>query len=344
VPRRAASLTVTSPKTTALLAAALAQVTLAMVACTSDGNGEDRGSEPGRPSPSVTATVEVGQGALSVAVTPDGRFAYTANQSDVSVIDLSTNAVVATLRWQFLSVPKEIEFSADGRQAYVAGGTIGGSVSLVDTAGPTVTATIPVDGGSVNGLALSPDGQRVHVANVGEGMVTVDVRSRAMKARTQLPDGVRDSIAISPDGRHVYVASSADRNLPDAPEPVISVVDTATNRVSATVGLDGRRVGDLAISPDGRRIYVAHYPWELTDANVVSVIDTASNTVTATMPIKGRSSGLALAPDGRTLYVVGSETAQAQAISIETGQVSATVPIGPSATGIAIAPTAATPT
>ncbi len=63
----------------------------------------------------------------------------------------------------------------------------------------------------------------------------------------------------------------------------VSVIDTATNTVTATipVGIDPYGV---AVTPDGSKVYVANV-----GSNTVSVIDTATNTVTATIPVGSRS-------------------------------------------------------
>ena len=58
----------------------------------------------------------------------------------------------------------------------------------------------------------------------------------------------------------------------------ISIIDTATNIVTATVNV-GRILG-VAVSPEGTKVYVANL-----NSDTVSVIDTATNTVTATVHV-----------------------------------------------------------
>ncbi len=59
----------------------------------------------------------------------------------------------------------------------------------------------------------------------------------------------------------------------------VSVIDTATNMVSATI-LVGITPFGVAVSPDGSKVYVTN-----AFSNTVSVIDTATNTVIATIPV-----------------------------------------------------------
>ncbi len=80
----------------------------------------------------------------------------------------------------------------------------------------------------------------------------------------------------------------------------VSVVDTATNTVTATVGVEDRPIG-IAFTPDRSLLYVAN-----SGSNSVSVIDTANNTVSATVAVGSFPQGLAFTPDGSRAYVGSS--------------------------------------
>src|SRR5207302_8922389 len=67
--------------------------------------------------------------------------------------------------------------------------------------------------------------------------------------------------------------------IPNASGNDVSVIDTATNAIVATVGVGDRPYG-AAVSPDGSRVYVANYAGQS-----VSVIDAATNAVTATVAV-----------------------------------------------------------
>ena len=77
----------------------------------------------------------------------------------------------------------------------------------------------------------------------------------------------------------------------------VSVIDTATNTVTATVNVGSDPVG-VAVNPDGTKVYVTN-----SDGNNVSVIDTATNTVTATVNVGNGPFGVAVNPDGTKVYV-----------------------------------------
>jgi len=103
----------------------------------------------------VVATIPVGKLPNGVAVTPDGTHAYVTNTIDstVSVIDTPSNTVVATIPVELgsfgVAIPPDgtRPYEHDDRRhqplAYVTNNS-GNTVSVIDTAGNKVVATIPV--------------------------------------------------------------------------------------------------------------------------------------------------------------------------------------------------------
>src|SRR6266446_3404301 len=154
----------------------------------------------------------------------------------------------------------------------------GNTVSVIATATNTVVG-LPIPVGTLPlGVAVTPDGSTVYVANSGDGSVngTVSVIATATNTVTatipvgNLPVGV----AVTPDGSKVYVANEVDST--------VSVIDTATNTVVGLPIRVGNRYSPLgiAVTPDGSKVYVANER-----SNTVSVIDTATNTVVAALPV-----------------------------------------------------------
>ena len=106
-----------------------------------------------------------GTGAAPTGVAVSGGKAYVANSADdtVSVIDIATQTVAATI--PVSGAPSAVAVSPDGSRAYVTN-SAAGTVSVVDTATNTVMATVKV-GSKPLGVTVSADGTRVWVANSG---------------------------------------------------------------------------------------------------------------------------------------------------------------------------------
>ena len=81
----------------------------------------------------------------------------------------------------------------------------------------------------------------------------------------------------------------------------VSVIDTATNMVVATVPV-GAVPGWVAVTPDGKHAYVTNGNAG-NPPSTVSVIDTATNMVVATVPVGLGPGALAVTPDGKHVYV-----------------------------------------
>src|SRR5215217_2673098 len=83
----------------------------------------------------------------------------------------------------------------------------------------------------------------------------------------------------------------------NADDNTVSVIDTATQAVVATVPVGGFPRG-LAVTPNGAFVYVAN----LND-NSVSVISAATSTVTATVPAGAGPFDVAITPNSAFVYV-----------------------------------------
>lgn len=131
-------------------------------------------------------------------------------------------------------------------------------------------------------------------------------------------------VTLTPDGARAYVANRASNS--------VSVIDTATNTVTATIAAAGGPTL-LAFSPDGTRAYLT-----LSDAGALGVIDTATNTVTTTIAVGAGAVGVAVTPNGAHAYVTSQNANTLSVVDTATNTVIATVNTGPAPIGVAISP------
>jgi YVTN family beta-propeller protein len=154
----------------------------------------------------------------------------------------------------------------------------------------------------VDAIAVSPDGQRLYVAdNLHSEIVVVDTDSRDTVAKVPVQNGFgvcpvtlpdtsgpfANSIAIAPGGNFVYAGSSACGFGCAGTVSAISADSLSPTSIFTTSFVRG-----LAISPDGRRLYVA-------EGDAAEVLDAASLTVIKTLPILARH--VAATYDGETV-------------------------------------------
>ena len=131
---------------------------------------------------------------------------------------------------------------------------------------------------------MSSDATRAYVTNQGANSVSV-IDTASNRVAATIPVGASPSaIAVTPNGEWLYILTGGG---------VVQVVDTVLRTVVAEIPTAGTAAGDIAITADGSKVYVAAGP--------VTVIDTATNTVVETF--SEGSTGIELSPDGGRAYV-----------------------------------------
>jgi YVTN family beta-propeller protein len=170
--------------------------------------------------------------------------------------------------------------------AYVAN-ISGNSVSVVNTANNTVSATVSVPA-SPSGVAVTPDGNYVYVACQGANSVVVISTATNAIVSTIAVGTTPVQVAVTPNGAQVYVVV---RGLNQ-----VAVIDTASNTVIGTVGVGNRPVA-VAFNVNGSKAYVPN----LYSGNV-SVIDTASRTVLSAFTAGSGPSAVTVTPANK-IYV-----------------------------------------
>jgi len=175
----------------------------------------------------------------------------------------------------------------------------------------------------------SPAPSYAFITNINSNTVSV-INTENNNLTGTVPAGINPiGVAVSPDGKKAYVTNANYKHRGS-----VSVIDTATNKVTATVDLgDKYSPCGIAATPDGKKLYVANR-----DINGVSVIDTATNTVTATVPAGKWPMGVAATPDGKKVYVTNRYSNNVSVIDTGTNTVIASVKVETGPTGVTVSP------
>ena len=108
-----------------------------------------------------------------------------------------------------------------------------------------------------SGMALSPDGSKLYVANANSDLVSVIntqtdkvIRDIDPKPMAELPFGsAPNALAVSPDGNTLYIANGGNN--------LIAVIDLITNKVKGLIPA-GWYPGGVALNKDGSKLFVAN--------------------------------------------------------------------------------------
>lgn len=163
-------------------------------------------------------------------------------------------------------------------------------VAVIDAATGTVIRTFPTADRPV-GIATSPDGSRVYVAEqesnqLGVFDATSGERVAAVPVGTEPTD-----VVLTPDGDIAFVSIHEDGN--------VAVVETTGYTLVATIPIGGPDdPAGLAITKDGATLYALNY-----NSGTMAVIATATREVTATVPLERGVILMDLAPDDATAYI-----------------------------------------
>lgn len=254
----------------------------------------------------VIATLPIYAG-ISVALTPDGKFAYVPNfgqpsnyTPNVAVVDTGTNTIVNSIPLNKNLDPSFVSIAPNGALAYV------GQFPLNQFFRPTIAVirisnnrivdsiSLPQDA-SPGKIAFSPDSSRAYVVDDTNSAIDVVTVAQA-KVTTVIPTlGSSRGLALSPDGTILLA--------PNLGSARTSVIDSASGAVVASISVGDMgpsylSFGGAAISSDGKRAYVTNF----TSGNV-SVIDTASKSVVTNVPTGSFGAvGVVLKPDGSAGY------------------------------------------
>jgi YVTN family beta-propeller protein len=222
---------------------------------------------------------------------------------DSHVIDPATNQVVGVIR--DVEIPHGVVGAPDGRYLYITNEKRH-TLDVIDARTLRVYRRIPLSG-KPNNVSVSSDGAKVYVGIMEmPGAVDVIDAARFVRAKTIPVNGAIHNIYVTPDGRHA-VAGSIHTST-------INVIDTATDELAWTLELSaGIRPMAFDTHGDGstRHIYV-----QLSFFHGFAVVDFESRREIARFEhpaVEGvhphhdglqmaPAHGLAVSPDGRTVW------------------------------------------
>jgi len=170
-------------------------------------------------------------------------------------------------------------------------------------------------------LDVSPDGKHIYLGARNDGTVAIFSRDAGDGSLSFVNDvsvtAEPTSLRVSPDGKHVYVTAYTDTLAVYSRNETSGDLTWVEAHKDGTNGVDGLYYpDDLAISPDGKHVYVAAY-WD----NAVTTFsrDATTGALTFVNTIKDSDPGISglvgaraidVSPDGEYVYVGGAGSSQ----------------------------------
>ena len=197
------------------------------------------------------------------------------------------------------------------------------TLSIIDVSGGTLLQKVPTGRGP-QGLALSPNGQCLYIAQSLDNTVLVLSTSDFSVQKSIATAGAPTDIAVSPDGELLYVTCRDRIMIIQAKD------DTMTESISAV-----REPTGLALTPDGRSLYVTS-----ASEGTLTVINTGDLTLSDTIDLGSAfgPSGIRIAPGGDFLYVTGLSSTKILALDTRDLSIKVSIDLGLEPSGIAFSP------
>jgi len=251
-----------------------------------------------------------------MALSAEGRYVFVNAGTVVSVIDTTTQTVVADVT--DVLYPAGVVVNSVGTRLYVT--SVDGTVVVIDT------------------MADSSDHFNVTVSDGHGGTATVPVSVTVSPSNTNPVAGT--PVVGTPDAANGVVTGSVSATDADGDTPTYSG-STTTSKGAVVVNADGSFTYTPTVTA---RHAAARTAGDLTDAFTVTVVDgyggSASvpvtvaikplNPITATIPVGENPRGIALSPNGTRLYITNLSSNSVSVIDTVTNNVVATIPVGDS--------------
>lgn len=258
----------------------------------------------------VTATINTGITPTGIAITPNGHTAYVANNNNYGITGQNS---VSVLKLKNNTVKTTI-FDASFNQPYT--------------------------------ITISPDGDTAYVTNSNSTTITIiNIGTNEVIGVVGGFDGP-SGMAITPDGSTAYINNyGGPEGLGSGNGTTVRVLDLHTNTFIGTPITVGLAPAALAITPNGKHVYVVNYVDGNPSTGTISVIETTHNTVVTTIPDFSGPFGIAITPNGKYAYVTnfGSNNfapfgTTVSVVKLKTNTIKATIDVGIQPAGIAITP------
>ncbi|HEX4708428.1 MAG TPA: beta-propeller fold lactonase family protein [Candidatus Udaeobacter sp.] len=214
------------------------------------------------------------------AISKDGKFAFIANEDDVSLSIIDLQSGQSRGKVKVSAEPEGVGVNPANGEVYVTCEEKG-EVFVIDPDAQRVLATVET-GGRPRSVTFLPDGSRAYAACENGGYIAViDTKSHRLLSKIQLPTGsLPMGTVVSRDGKELYVSTGRGN--------AVAVIDTqkVSAQRSPLLSARGEREGEesivamipvgnrawgIALDPSGSKLYTANGA-----SNDVSVVDVKS--------------------------------------------------------------------
>ena len=276
----------------------------------------------------VVARIPTGEGPHEVAASSDGKLAVVTNYGakdpghSLSIIDLTTQKEIHRLDLGPLGRPHGILF-ADGKFYFTV--ELNKLIARYDPATNQLDWLLGVGQNRTHMLVRTKYLNEIFTSNVDSGTVTAIEKSTDPSGwkETNISVGKAvEGIDLSPDDREVWAANAGSGT--------VSIIDTATSKVTQTIDVRTKHSNRLKFTPDGKFALISDPA-----TGELVIVDAATRTITKMLDVGNNPGGILIVPDGSRAYVALAGDNAIAVIDLHTLEVSGKIPTGQGPDGLA---------
>ena len=266
------------------------------------------------------SSLEVGVTPHDLAISPDHKTVYTPVYGDgiygrnphpahtIAIIDLPSRTVTGMIDVSPYQAPHGIQIDEAGT-LYVTC-DLSRRLLVIDPKKRSVEAAIATEG-TGHWVAVLPDASKAYVTNKDDKpfVSVIDLKARKLVGRVPAPNG-SEGIVASPDGKRVLVADHA--------QPVILVIDTATDTVIDRIRMKGNTKGMYKVhyTPDGSKVLTMN-----STESLINIFSANLHSDQHVLTVGKAPMGFAFSRDGRTALIANHGDGTVSVIDLEKSQV-----------------------
>ena len=278
----------------------------------------------------ILTRLPTGEDPHEVVVTGDGARAYISNyggfrlpQTTLSVVDLITEKALPPVDLGPLRAPHGLDVVNDKVYFTAEGSKVIGSY---DAKNQRIEWVLGTGQGRTHMLKVKPDLTAIFTANMTSDTISVFERDKNSDASgwavTLIPVGkAPEGFDVSPDGKELWAASHQE---------VVTIIDLATKKVTATINVHTKFANRLKFTPDGKRVLIS----DLGNGDLI-VLDAGSRTEVKRISLGRGCAGILIPPGGSIAYVAVSPDSNVAVVDLKTYTVTGRIPTGKGPDGMA---------
>ena len=244
----------------------------------------------------VVGTVPVGRNPHELAVSDDGKLAFSSNMqgNSISVIDLTTLKELHRVDLPNLRTPHGLYF-AQGELYFTAQGD--NSIARYNPATNQIDWKRDSGQNGTHMIVMTKDLNKIFTSNMNSDSVSMFERApgQADYKLTVIQVGKGpEAIALSPDGKQVWTATQGDSH--------VAIIDASSGTLIETLHVPTQSANRLQFTPDGKKVLISD-----SGSGDLVILDTLSHKETKRLKVGENCEGILIVPDGSRAFVASEK-------------------------------------